>query len=216
MKKKIVTITLLICLLAIAITSACLTYFTDQESVDNVFTVGEVTITLDESKVTLDSRNHAVVGTERVTGDQNYGQLYPCQQIKKDPKITNTGSENAYVAAKVTITNQNGVTESNKDLMAALISGGLLADTENATVKTGIESGAYVIYILYHTEMTKDQSVVLFDTLSISKDYNNDQMAQLQNLNIHVDAYAVQSIGFDNAKDALIAAFPTALAALQQ
>lgn len=213
MKKKIIAITLVLSLAAIAISGASLAYFTDKQTVDNTFEVGDVTITLDESKVTLDAKNHAVVGTERVSTTQDYGQLYPGQTVKKDPIITNKGSENAYVAAKVTISSTNGYTVDNQQWVADLLSGGLLAAGANATVVTALESNAHVIYILYHEEMAKDDQVNLFDTLSIPGTYDNDQMDQLTGMKIQVAAYAVQSIGFADAKTALTTAFPE-LAAL--
>lgn len=216
MKKKILVITAIVCLLAITISTASLAYFTDKHTVENVFSVGDVTITLDESKVTLDGNKHAVFGEERTAAaSQDYGNLYPGQSIKKDPTVTNTGSEKAYVAAKVTISATNGFTDANKDYARNLLSGGLLSDnTTVATVVNSIEDNAVVIYILYHKEMAKGEKVVLFDTLSVSAAYDNPQMNVLSGLKIRVDAYAVQSVGFADAQAAVTAAFPTELAAL--
>ena len=61
------------------VSTASLAYFTDNKTVDNVFTAGEVTITLDEAEVTLDGANHAQVDTSvRVSvATQDYGKLYP-------------------------------------------------------------------------------------------------------------------------------------------
>lgn len=216
MKKKILVITAIVCLLAITISTASLAYFTDKHTVENVFSVGDVTITLDESKVTLDGNKHAVVGEERTAAaSQDYGNLYPGQSIKKDPTVTNTGSEKAYVAAKVTISATNGFTDANKDYARNLLSGGLLSDnTTVATVVNSIEDNAVVIYILYHKEMAKGEKVVLFDTLSISAAYDNPQMNVLSGLKIRVDAYAVQSVGFDDAQEAITKAFSTEFEAL--
>lgn len=217
MKKKILAITLAICIAAITISTASLAYFTDKKTVDNVFTVGDVTIKLDESKVSLDESNHAVVSeTERTSDDQDYGSLYPGQTVKKDPCITNTGSENAYVAAKVTISATNGITEDNQHLVENLLSGKLLNEDVNATVVCALdkENHVYVIYILYHNEMGKDYTVTLFDILSIPGTYGNTEMQALNGLNIRVEAYAAQSAGFTSAQEALLAAFPTELAAL--
>ena len=52
MKKKILSLTLVVCLLAIAVVGGTLAYFTDDTGVaENTFTVGDVEITLDEAKV---------------------------------------------------------------------------------------------------------------------------------------------------------------------
>ena len=206
MKKKIFAAAIAVCLIAAAITGATIAYFTDNESVDNTFTIGEVAIKLDESKVTLDANNRAVVSTtERVSANQDYGYLYPGQILTKDPIITNTGSEKAFVAAKVTISTTADITDAT--LVEDLLSGGMLLSGSGATCVSALDNGDYVIYILYHGEMNKDQQITLFTTLSIPSAYDNDDMDKLQGLKISVVAYAVQSAGFTNAKDAIEAGF---------
>ena len=218
MKKKLLAIFLIVCVLAITVSTASLAYFTDTKSVENVFSVGEVKITLDEAKVVLDSQKHATADlTVRVTTTsqepQNYGNLYPGFSITKDPTITNVGSEEAYVGAKILITTTNGITEDNVAYFENLLKGGLLPQSTDAIVDGRLVGNAYEISIIYKralagaTQNEKD-SVVLFDTLSIPSNYNNDQMAQYKGMKITVTAYAVQSVGMTDAATALKAAFP--------
>lgn len=215
MKKKLTAILLVVCIAAITVSTASLAYFTDTQTVENVFAVGDVTIKLDEAKVELDADRHAqlVAPEARVAGTQDYGKLYPGFSIKKDPTITNTGSEKAYVGAKVVITTTNGVTDANKGIFDALFSGGLLANGAEAVVTKQLNNNAYEIYIVYNNVLdvageNKVNKVCLFDTLSIPAAYNNQDMAELEGLKITVTAYAVQSVGMtDGALAALKAAF---------
>ena len=112
MKKKILAIVLCVAMLAIAIVGGTMAYFTDTKAQTNTFTTGNVSIKLDEVVVqkvedsTKDTYGDLVAKGDgsRTEDDQDYGKLYPGQKIAKDPTITNTGSEDAYIAAKITVT----------------------------------------------------------------------------------------------------------------
>lgn len=108
MKKKILSICLVCCLVAVAAIGGTLAYFTDTDNETNTFTVGKVTIDLIEQQ-----RNDG--GTDLEAFEQNK-KLYPivgsaqgdkddfCLPIAKnyvDKVVTvkNTGSEDAYVRA---------------------------------------------------------------------------------------------------------------------
>ena len=106
MKKKILAITLCVAMLAIMLVSGSLAYFTDTKAQTNTFTAGQVEIGLDEAVVEKNDEGNyvAVASGERTHNDQAY-HLYPAMTVTKDPKITvMEGSEDAYVAAKITIT----------------------------------------------------------------------------------------------------------------
>ena len=78
MKKKIVSLALVVALIAIA-AMGTLAYFTDTDAETNVFTTGNVEIDLQE---VFDAEN---------------AKLMPGIDINKDVFVKNTGSENAYV-----------------------------------------------------------------------------------------------------------------------
>lgn len=108
MKKKITAIALVVALLAIALIGGTMAYFTDNKAVTNTFTAGKVEITLDEAKVVMnDAGNLVADGTNRTTEtdkEQTY-KLFPGMTVTKDPTITLVkGSEEAYLAAKITVT----------------------------------------------------------------------------------------------------------------
>lgn len=85
MKKKITAIFLCVALVAIAIVGASLAYFTDTDSVDNTFTIGNVKIKIDE------------------VFDEDNAVLVPGKDINKDVYVENTGAQDAYVRVHIAI-----------------------------------------------------------------------------------------------------------------
>ena len=96
-KKSILMAAIAVMLVAVLVVGGTLAYFTDTKSATNTFTVGDVKITLDESNVNDPNG-------DRVTSNEYTGML-PGIQYKKDPVVTNTGNNDAYVRAVVTIEN---------------------------------------------------------------------------------------------------------------
>ena len=87
MKKKFLSLTVAIGLLATAAIGGTLAYFTDTDAETNVFTVGNIDIDLKEN---FDSKN-----AELMPGKEN--------AVNKDAWITNTGTNDAWVWAEVLI-----------------------------------------------------------------------------------------------------------------
>lgn len=83
MKKRIVSICLVVALAAIAITGASLAYFTADDSAENVFTVGNV-------KTDLTEPNWDAEGAEK-------RKNVPREAVKKDPTVNNTGANPCFV-----------------------------------------------------------------------------------------------------------------------
>ena len=96
-KKSILMAAIAVMLVAVLVVGGTLAYFTDTKSATNTFTVGDVKIKLDESNVNDPNG-------DRVTSNEYTGML-PGIQYKKDPVVTNTGKNGAYVRAVVTIEN---------------------------------------------------------------------------------------------------------------
>lgn len=78
MKKKVISIALIIALVAV-IAAGSFAYFTDKDAATNTFTVGNVKIDLVE------------------VFDPNNAQLMPGKDVNKDVSIKNTGANEAYV-----------------------------------------------------------------------------------------------------------------------
>lgn len=104
MKKKIISLCLVVALAATAIVGASLAYFTDSAAQTNTFTSGSVGLSLSEAVVKKDGAGNLVATATRTSGNQSY-KLYPGMTVTKDPLITlDDDSEDSYVAAKITIT----------------------------------------------------------------------------------------------------------------
>ena len=115
MKKKIIALAVAVALLAIAVIGGTYAYFTDAEDATNVFTVGNVDITLYES--TLHRQGNwgpNADGIEKTDDEiiadaadyQDYlaaQELMPGVEVMKAPYVKNTGKSDAYVRIRVMI-----------------------------------------------------------------------------------------------------------------
>lgn len=235
MKKKIVALCLVICMLAIAVVGGTLAYFTDTKTVENTFTAGQVAITLDEAVVEKDAAGNLVAkGTERTdeTNNKQSYHLYPAMTVTKDPTITVGGSESAYVAAKVTVTGNIydlvGVTGYDNIDITQIASGGLMEEAatqdfnwnglsmvyknDTYAIYQDADKGnnTWTLYIFMEGAQAVGTKITLFDTLTINKDWDNAEMAKINGMKINVEAYATQTNGFADCFTAMTTAFDTA------
>lgn len=90
MKKRLITLALVAALAAVAVVGGSLAYFTDTtDTKNNVFTVGNVDITLEEP-------------AWDATGSKDAAEVYPGEALAKDPTVENTGANPCFVCVKVT------------------------------------------------------------------------------------------------------------------
>lgn len=189
MKKKIVSVCLVVCLLATAIIGTTLAYFTDTKEVTNTFTVGNVKITLDEAKVGDDGR--ALASGERTT--ENEYHLYPGKEYDKDPTITVAdSSEDCYLFVKVVNGLADLEAEGNTTIAAQMA-------VKGWTPVTG-ETNVYMQEDAYGA----NGSVTVFDTFTIDTAETATTLAKAGN--VVITAYAVQAEGFTSAQAAWDAA----------
>ncbi|MGN8875906.1 TasA family protein [Pseudoflavonifractor sp. HCP28S3_F10] len=88
MKKKIMAAALAICMMATLVVGMSLAYFTDKEEKSNVFTIGNVDITLTEPNWDA-------------SGKEEAKEAYPGEPLAKDPTVENTGANPCFVRIKV-------------------------------------------------------------------------------------------------------------------
>lgn len=144
MKKKILSIALIVAMIAV-IAAGSFAYFTDTDKADNVFTVGNVAITLNEQQrganglVDFVQSKHLypIVGSAQGAKD-SYGMPTAENYVDKMVTVTNTGSEDAYVRAYFAIP-------------AALDDG---ADTYNA--------GLNVLHFNFGSKVVNDTAVTTY------------------------------------------------------
>ncbi|MBQ7499821.1 MAG: hypothetical protein IJT91_02900, partial [Clostridia bacterium] len=86
MKKKVLTISLVVALAAILLVGGTMAFFTDTKAKDNTFTIGNVEIGLDEPNW---------------DPTDPHEDIYPGEVLAKDPYVTNTGNNDAFVRIKV-------------------------------------------------------------------------------------------------------------------
>ena len=101
MKKRILSLALVVALVAIMLTSFTLAYFTDVDTVKNAFTMGKVDIVLDEAPVGNDGKE---IDGDRVQHiDYTATNMVPGYEFDKDPTIhVLKGSEDSYIFMDVT------------------------------------------------------------------------------------------------------------------
>ena len=227
MKKKITAISLCAALLAIAIVGASLAYFTDTDAKDNVFTTGKVDITLNENF----EQNSKLLPS---TGSAQQGTLK--NGVKKEIQVKNEeGSEDTYVRVHIAIPaildngaddfdagknvlhfnyNKNSIGEGKWDWSKTT---GTPYEGDWNYYETTIDNIKYNVYVVtYGTALKAGQTTpeyamhqVYLDSKVTNADIEKINEALGTNWEIKVFAEGAQAAGFDNAYDALNAAFRT-------
>ena len=185
-KKKVFVTVLCAAALVVASVLGTMAYLTSTDSVSNTFTVGNVSITLDEAKV--DQYGTAVTPAERVK--KNGYKLIPGRTYIKDPTVHVTaGSEDSWLFVKVV------------DEIAGIEADTTVAAQMAANGWTAVE-GATNVYA-YKTTVTAGQDIKVFENFTIKGDA---AVADYAGKTITIEAYAIQADGFGTAAEAWAAA----------
>lgn len=210
MKKKILSISLVLALIAVLATGT-LAYFTDSETADNVFVMKGVSIDLEED-----------------FDPEDADDIVPDTTVTKGVEVTNIGTTDAYVRVQIAVpadlddgfvtlnTNGGNWSWTKKD--------GTTANTYTAS----INNEEYVVYVGTYTEAlaaNEATATKALESVYISKDITCEENTQLGGydyfnaagtkanyradgtFHIYVIAEGTQKNPFDNAFDALDAAF---------
>ena len=199
--RKVVALALCAVMLVVGSVAGTLAYLQDQEEVTNTFTVGNVTIFLDEKDTdntstfnpgVADDAKEAALEANR---DQaNKYALMPGSSYEKDPQIhVKTGSQDCYLYVKVT--NAIEGIEAEGNTIAAQM-------TANGWTKI---NGTDVYK--YREVVSGGADVTVFTGFTIDGSVTNDQLAAYatetdNTKGINVVAYAVQTDNFDSAEHA--------------
>lgn len=208
MKKRIVTIALVVALVAIAAVGT-LAYFTDVDVKENVFTTGKVDITLNDE---FEQNSKLVPATVDAKGNiSNY--------VDKVVSVTNEDdSEEAYVrvhmAIPTSIRNMIGLwrsTATNWDCTGT-------GDTRNDTPDyiTTIDGVEYAVFVYTYTEKLAagETTSQILDAVTMEPWATNEQVEAVNgSFKIIIFAEGTQAAGFSDAATALEAAFGTPTAA---
>lgn len=181
-------------------------YLQDTAEVVNTFTVGNVHLKLDEAVV---DANGDPTGERTESG--NAYHLVPGETYTKDPTVTVLkGSEKSYVRMLVTINCYDELATLFGDPFlpqyfvegwdsAVWVSTEVISKDENANTAT------YEFRYFETVKAEKDADLVLnalFDTVTVPTSMTGDQLATIADLEITVEAHAIQAAGFATADEA--------------
>ena len=192
MKKKLVLLSTAVILVAMMVVGGTLAYFTADDTATNVFTVGDVKIDLTEP-----------LWEANLNGASKLENIYPGMAITKDPMVTNTGSNPAFVRVKVEIPTFVVETPAAEEIKPLFTIG-----TLGANWVDGGDGYYYYTASLASGEATSKLFEVV--TLTTELDVHNGVSPVEDELNIDITAEAVQAQGFENYTAAFAAAFPAA------
>lgn len=175
--KKLIAMAIagIVCVAGIA--GGTLAYFTDNKTVENTITMGDVSIDLEEPKYDIDNPGGEIK------------DVTPNQTIEKDPTITVHGdSKPAYIRAKIVISGDNGF--ELPDGYAAELESNL--NIQNGWVKSGD-------YYYYNTTVNPGESKQLFTEVKIPETWGKE--VAKQSISLDVTAEAIQADNFTPARD---------------
>lgn len=182
-------------LLVVASVLGTMAYLTSIAEVENTFTVGSVTISMDETDV-----DNSTEGKDRDT--ENKYHLLPGHEYTKDPIIhVASTSEECYLF--VTVSNEIAAIEATGDTSVA-------SQMEAKGWKT--VEGQTNLYVYIGTAegasaplaVKANDNIPVFEKIVISGSVDNTTLANYKNKTITVNAYAVQKDGFESKTDSEI------------
>ena len=205
-RNKALLLTLCAVLLVAASVLGTMAYLTSTDEVQNTFTVGQVSIKLDEAKANTDGT--LVEGADRVKA--NSYKLLPGHTYAKDPMVTVlNGSESSYIKMTVTFSKANeldAIFDPDGATLTTIFNG---YDSSNWTYKGNTKNAAdnTRTYEFWYKEAVAapDGNVALdalFDSITVPGEITNEQLATIEGMTITVNAYAIQADGFANAEAA--------------
>lgn len=193
-RTKVALTALCALLLVAASVLGTLAYLTSVSApVENTFTVGKVSITLDEAKTNVKgfpvNAEDAVVAIEeapRVQGNKLH--LIPGSTYTKDPTVhVSADSEKCWVFVEIT------------DQLAAIQDTATVAAQIVANGWTELETGVYYKVV---EDTDAKQDLVVFNTLKIKGEVDNTTLNSYADAKITLKAYAIQHENVDDAATA--------------
>ncbi len=195
-KKLVTVVSAMFCAVVLVAGSIAgtIAYLTSQQTITNTFTVGNVTITMDETDVD----EYGVAVNPAARADTNEYKLIPGHEYVKDPTIhVDANSESCYLFVKV----ENGLDAIDGDSIPTSLAANGWEQIGTSNVwyfnnKTTDNAADDIV--------TKGTSKVTFSEFSIIE---SADVAAYKDAKIVVTGYAVQSDGFTSAEAAWTATF---------
>lgn len=126
MKKKIISLCLIVALALTAIGGATLAYFTDNDQKSNNFTIGDIDIAVKEEGYVWDPSGDQYPGGSYVTDSMKptdngfeFTNLMPSYIVSKRPTIENISRNDAYVRVAIVVNNLSEINQAIDDVYEA-------------------------------------------------------------------------------------------------
>ena len=206
-RSKPLVLALCAVLLVVGTILGTVAYLQDTAEVVNTFTVGNVHLKLDEAVV---NEKGEAQGDERTEAGNEY-HLIPGQTYVKDPTVTVLkGSEKSYVRMLVTINCYDELAAIFGDpfLPQYFVEGwdnAVWVSTEIISKDEDANTATYEFRYFEAVTPEKNADLVLdalFDTVTVPTTMTGAQLETIADLEISVEAHAIQATGFANADEA--------------
>ena len=207
-RSKPLVLALCAVLLVVGTILGTVAYLQDTASVVNTFTVGNVHLKLDEAVV--DEKGEPTGGR---TETGNAYHLLPGETYTKDPTVTVLkGSEESYVRMMLTLncaSELDAIFAPNGAVLTEIFKG--YDATKWTYVDVTRENDNTITYEFRYFETVEAEDNAdlvldaLFDTVTVPNTMTGDQLATIADLEITVEAHAIQATGFANADEAWVA-----------
>jgi len=199
MRTKTKALVLALCAVLLVVTTVFVTmaFLTSEDSVQNTFTVGEVTISLDELDVDkddllTDNKEYTKDGITTTRDKANEYKLIPGKTYKKDPTIhVGANSEPCYLFVKV----ENGLVDAEADGNRTIAK---QMENEGWFPVNGTEDVYYCGTVTTISAVNGGQDKVVFNEFTIDDSVEADDLVKYADKEIKVTAYAIQAEGFEN------------------
>lgn len=204
-RSKPLVLALCAVLLVVGTILGTVAYLQDTASVVNTFTVGNVHLKLDEAVV--DEKGEPTGGR---TETGNAYHLLPGETYTKDPTVTVLkGSEESYVRMMLTLncaSELDAIFAPNGAVLTEIFKGYDATKWTYVDVTRGNDNTITYEFRYFETVEAEDNADLvldaLFDTVTVPNTMTGDQLATIADLEITVEAHAIQATGFANADEA--------------
>lgn len=200
MKKKVVIIALIICLIGLVAVGGTLAYFSASDKATNKFMI--TSYDPDDPNPSPDSLFSIKVYEHDKSGKEveelNFTDIAPGTVVSKDPTVENTGQYSAWVRVNVEFSNANTwirlMKKHNIDDLVQLFGG--YSDTDwyrtsnKYTLNEEEDTLAYSFYC--QKSLAKGDKTTLFTSFKIPSEFDADDMSKLNYFELKVTADAIQ------------------------
>ncbi len=190
MKKTVLMITAIVLILGIAVGGTIAWLMDSTGPVTNTFTIGDVSITLQEH--TWDATTEDLTTTTTTSGNSNY-HFVPGDTLEKDPWTTvKANSEKCYLFISVTVAN-NTVGTVDPILEWAIADGWTAYGTAPTT-----ENGTYYFYRVVDSKTTdQDFTILKNEQVKVSGDITKEHVTTI-NANQPTITFKAAAVQFDH------------------